>query len=158
VGVADVGHVSTDDGGGLVASLKVKVDTNGLPEKLSVFTHTQAKQALRSGVGKTVTRGRNTVRRLAPRRTGIGAAGIKSTTRTRGYTITGRVFPSGDHAHIMRWQDQGTGPRHTRRTDAYRGEITPQYFFERGAMQIEAELPVALDVAIEAGLVKSGLK
>jgi hypothetical protein len=139
-------------------SLKVKVDTNGLPEKLSVFTHVEAKRAVRSGVSKTVSRGRTTVRRLAPARTGIGRAGIRSSTRTVGYTVTGRIFPSGPHAHIMRWQDQGTGPRHTRRTHAYRGEITPQYFFERGAMQVADELPATMDLAIEDALIKSGLK
>jgi hypothetical protein len=140
-----------------VASLKVKVDTNGLPEKLSVFTHVEAKRAVRSGVSKSVGRGRTTVRRLAPVRTGIGRAGIRSSTRTVGYTVTGRVFPSGEHAYIMRWQDQGTGDRHTRR-GADRGTIIPQYFFERGADQIEAELPVIMEAAIEAALVKSGLK
>lgn len=140
-----------------MASLKVKVDTNGLPEKLAVFTHTQAKQAIRSGVSKTVTRGKNTVRRGAPVKTGVGRAGIRSSTRTVGYTITGRVFPTGPHAHIMRWQDQGTADRHTRK-GANRGSLVPQYFFERGAIQIEAELPVALDTAIEVALVKSGLK
>jgi hypothetical protein len=117
-----------------VASIRLNVDTNGLPEKLSVFTHTQAKQAVRSG-----------------------RAGIRSSTKTVGYTVTGRVFPSGPHAHIMRWQDQGTGPRHTKR-GADRGSLVPQYFFERGAEQVRVELPAIIDAAIEAGLVKSGLK
>ncbi len=141
-----------------MASLKINVDTNGLPEKISLFTHAEAKRAVKSGVSKSVLRGRNTVRRLAPVKTGIGKAGIRSSTKMVGYTARGRIFPSGPHAHIMRWQDQGTGPRHTRRTHAYRGEITPQFFFERGAMQIEVELPVIMDAAIEAALVKSGLK
>jgi len=140
-----------------VASLRVKVDTHGLPEKLSVFTHVEAKRAVRGGVSKAVGRGRTTVRRLAPAKTGIGRAGIRSSTRTVGYTVTGRIFPSGPHAHIMRWQDQGTGDRHTRK-GADRGSLTPQYFFERGAIQIETELPVIMDAAIEAALVKSGLK
>jgi hypothetical protein len=140
-----------------VASIRLNVDTNGLPEKLSVFTHTQAKQAVRSGVSKSVGRGRTTVRRLAPSKTGVGRAGIRSSTKTVGYTVTGRVFPSGPHAHIMRWQDQGTGPRHTKR-GADRGSLVPQYFFERGAEQVRVELPAIIDAAIEAGLVKSGLK
>lgn len=138
-------------------SIKLHVDTNGLPEKLSVFTHVEAKRAVRSGVLKIVARGKSTVKRGAPVRTGVGKAGIRSSTKTVGYTITGRVFPTGPHAHIMRWQDQGTGDRHTRR-GANRGTVTPQYFFERGAMQVEAESGVILDAAIEAALVKSGLK
>lgn len=140
-----------------MASIRLSVDTNGLPEKLSVFTHSQAKQAVRSGVSKSVLRGRTTVRRLAPAKTGIGRAGIRSSTKTVGYTVTGRVFPSGAHAYIMRWQDQGTGERHTKR-GASRGSLTPQYFFERGAMQIQAELPATMEAAIEVALVKSGLK
>lgn len=137
-------------------SLKVTVDTNGLPEKLSVFTHVEAKRAVRSGVSKAVTRGKAVVKKGAPVRTGIGRAGIRSTTRTVGYTVTGRIFPSGPHAYIMRWQDQGTGPRHTRR-GAYRGEVTPQYFFERGAIVINDELHAIMDAEIDAALAKSGL-
>lgn len=140
-----------------MASLKVTVDTNGLPEKLAVFTHIEAKRAVRSGVAKAVSRGKTTVKAGAPVKTGIGKAGIRSSTRTRGYTITGRIFPSGPHAHIMRWQDQGTGDRHTKR-GANRGTIEPQFFFERGAIQIDAELSGLMDIAIEGALVKSGLK
>lgn len=140
-----------------MASLKVTVDTNGLPEKLSLFTHAEAKKAVRGGVGKAVSRGKSVVKRGAPVKTGIGKAGIRSSTRTRGYTVTGRIFPSGPHAYIMRWQDQGTGERHTRR-GANRGSLVPQYFFERGAMTVETELPAIMEAAIEAALVKSGLK
>lgn len=137
-------------------SLKVTVDTNGLEEKLSLFTHVEAKRAVKSGVSKAVSRGKTVVKRATPVKTGLSRSGIRSKTTMAGDTARGRIFPTGPHAYITRWQDQGTGERHTRK-GANRGFVEPQYMFERGAMAIEEELPIIMDLAIDAALARSGL-
>ena len=137
--------------------MSVHVNSHGLPEKLSLFTSVEAKRAIRTAVGRAGQRGRTLARAGAPVKTGAGRAGIRSTSvRGLSNTAIAKVYPSGPHAHIMRWQDQGTGPRHTK-TGASRGMVSPQFFFERAALRLEDELPAIMDAEIDKALAKAGL-
>jgi hypothetical protein len=135
----------------------VHVDTHGLPEKLTMFTKVEARRAIRGAVGRAAQRGRVYVRAEAPVKTGIGRAGIRSSSvRGLSNTAVAKVYQTGAHAHIMRWQDKGTGERHTH-SGAGRGKVDAQYFFERGSIRLEDELPAIMDAYIDAALAKSGL-
>jgi len=137
--------------------LGVHVDTHGLPEKLSLFSSVEAKRAIRGAVGKAGQRGRTLARAGAPVRTGIGRAGIRSTSvRGLSNTAIAKIYLSGSHAHIMRWQDQGTGDRHTH-SGADRGMVGAQHFMERAAIRLEDELPLIMNEYIDAALAKAGL-
>lgn len=132
------------------------IGTELLVANLDAFTAREGKAALRSGVRRATSRGRTLVRAGAPVKTGIGRAGIRSVNKSAGITAVGKVYPSGAHAHIMRWQDQGTGGRH-KHNGQYTGVIEPQYFFERGATELEPEIQGIFDTAILEALAKSGL-
>jgi hypothetical protein len=137
--------------------MSVHVDSHGLPAKLSLFTSVEAKRAIRTAVGRAGQRGRTLVRQGAPVKTGLGRAGIRSTSvRGLSNTAVAKIYPSGPHAHIMRWQDQGTGERHNRH-GASRGMVSPQYFFERGALRLDGELPTIMNAEIDKALAKAGL-
>lgn len=141
-----------------MSGVKVDVLTFGLEKKLDLFASTEgeAKRAVRSAMTKVGTRGRTLVRQKAPARTGIGKRGIKTSTRTASTLIVTRIYPSGPHAHIMKWQDQGTGRRY-KRNGQYTGELEPQYFFERTETQLADLAPQIIDDAIGSAIVKSGL-
>lgn len=137
--------------------MSVHVDSHGLPEKLSLFTSVEAKRAIRTAVGRAGQRGRAIARANAPTRTGVGRAGIRSTSvRGLSNTAVAKVYLSGPHAHIMRWQDQGTSDRHTR-SGADRGEVGAQHFMERAAIRLEDELPLIMNAEIDKALAKAGL-
>lgn len=137
--------------------LSCHVDTHALPEKLTAFTKAQARSAIRSAVSRGAQRGRVYARAGAPTRTGVGRAGIRSSSvRGLANTAVAKVYLSGPHAHIMRWQDQGTADRHTR-SGADRGEVAAQHFMERAAIRLEDELPRLVDEEIDKALAKAGL-
>lgn len=137
--------------------MRVHVDTHGLPEKLSAFSQAEARRALRTAVSRAATRGRTIARQGAPVKTGVGKAGIRSSS-ARGLTNTAvaKIYLSGPHAHIMRWQDQGTNDRHTH-SGADRGMVGAQHFMERAAIRLEDELPLIVEVEIDKALAKAGL-
>jgi hypothetical protein len=137
--------------------LGVHVDSHGLPERLSLFTSVEAKRAIRTAVGRAGQRGRTLARAGAPTKTGAGRAGIRSSSvRGLSNTAAAKVYLSGPHAHIMRWQDQGTGDRHTH-TGADRGVLGPQHFMERAALRLDDELPLIMEAEIDKALAKAGL-
>ncbi len=137
--------------------MRVHVDSHGLSEKLSLFSSVEGKRAIRTAVGRAGQRGRTLARVGAPTRTGIGRAGIRSSSvRGLSNTAVAKVYLTGPHAHIMRWQDQGTGDRHTR-LGADRGEVGAQHFMERAAIALEDELPRIMDAEIDKALAKAGL-
>lgn len=139
-----------------MSGLVVKVDTNGLQEKLRFFTDVEAKNALRLATRRVGNHGRDLVRSAAPKKTGVGAAGIKSTMRSSGSTAVARIYPSGPHAHIMRWQDQGVVSRHTKK-GANRGALPALHYFELAAATLEITAGLTFDAAIQEALLKSGL-
>jgi hypothetical protein len=135
----------------------VHVDTHGLPEKLSLFTSVEAKRAIRGAVTKAGQRGKTLAKAGAPVKTGAGRAGIRSSSvRGLSNTAVAKVYLSGPHAYIMRWQDQGTGERHNKH-GASRGFVSPTLFMERAAIRLEDELPLIMDEYIDAALAKAGL-
>ena len=134
-----------------MASIHTHVETFGLAERLDLVTKVTAKAAMRSATRRVTARGRTLARGMAPSKTGIGKKGIVSKNRSAGTLFIGRVYPSGPHAHIMKWQDQGTGERH-KRDGQPTGEIEPQYFFERASMILDKEAPGIFDDAISAAL------
>jgi hypothetical protein len=137
-------------------SLKITVDLHGLTDKLRVLSDVEVKSAVRSGVSKIGTAGRTMARGMASKKTGIGAAGISKTTPRGGSTVTCTIYYGGAHAHIMRWQDEGTGRRH-KRDGQYTGFLEPQRVMERTAMALEPLCEAIMEVEIEAAIVKSGL-
>lgn len=139
------------------ASYSIHVDTHGLAERFAAFTDREAKAALRAGVTKAGKKGQDLARVGAPKRTGAGAAGIRSTTRSSGGTAVALIRPTGPHAHIMVWQDQGTGPRHKRSNGQYTGKIRALHFFEQAAAVLDVYAPVVLEAEIAAAIAKSGL-
>lgn len=138
-------------------SISVRVDTYGLQERLAVLADREMKRAIRAAVSKAGTRGRTIARAAAPVRTGAGRTGISKTSTRGGTTAKCTIFLGGPHAYIMKWQDQGTGDRHTRRTHADRGTVEPQFFMERAATALEDWLPMIMEAEIEAAIVRSGL-
>jgi hypothetical protein len=107
-------------------------------------------------MGKVGRRGVVLVRQKAPSRTGVGKRGIKSTTHSFGVVVTARIFPSGPHAHIMKWQDQGTGERH-KHDGQSTGLVEPQYFFERTATELDLVAWEIIDSSIGRALSETGL-
>ena len=82
--------------------LGVHVDTHGLEQKLTAFTETQARRAIRTAVGKAAAKGRTYVRRGAPVKTGIGRAGIRSSSvGGLSNTAAAKIYAGGPHAYIM---------------------------------------------------------
>lgn len=140
-----------------MSRMRIHVDTHGLEEKLTAFSKTQARAALRTAVSRAAQRGRGYARAGAPSKTGIGKAGIRSSS-ARGLTNTAvaKIYLSGPHAYIMRWQDQGTGERHTH-SGASRGYVSAQHFMERAALRLEDELPLVVTAEIDKALAKAGL-
>lgn len=137
--------------------MSVHVDSHGLPEKLSLFASAEAKRAIRTAVGRAAQRGRTLARAGAPTKSGLGRAGIRSSSVSGlSNTAVAKVYLSGPHAYIMRWQDQGTADRHTR-AGADRGEVGAQHFMERAAIRLEDELPAIMDAEIDKALAKAGL-
>lgn len=141
----------------MTESLAVRVNLNGFDEKLRFFTDVEAKKAIRSGIRKAGVKGRDLARTGAPKKSGVGAAGIRSTQRSSGLTSVARIYPSGPHAHIMRWQDQGVPSRHTR-SDANRGRLPALHFFEQAAAVLDVWAPLVLEEEITAALFRSGLE
>lgn len=143
-----------------MSGIHVHVDTHGLQDRLAVLKDREVKTAIRRAVSKAGTRGRTIARRLAPVGTGpdagTGRAGISKTSTRGGTTATCTIFLGGPHAHIMKWQDQGTGKRSTRR-GANRGTVEPQYFMERAATELEGWLPLITDLEVDAAIARSGL-
>lgn len=139
-----------------MATMSVHVDTHGLAEKFSLFNETQARRALRSATSRAGVRGKNLVKRKVPVKTGIGKAGIRSMSRGGGATAIAKIYASGPHAHIVRWQDQGTGPRH-KKNGQYTGIVEPQYFFERATVELDAEVDAIFTAAIDMALARAGL-
>jgi hypothetical protein len=137
--------------------LFVHVDTHGLQDKFDVFTSRGARSALGKGARRAGARGRTLTRAGAPVRTGIGRAGIRSTSRLAGDIAIARVYPSGAHAHIMRWQDQGTGEREQHSTGRRTGMVEAQFFFERAALALDDELPAIFDSVVNDALREAGL-
>jgi hypothetical protein len=131
----------------------VKVEMHDLAEKFTAFTDVQAKRALRSATSRAGSRGRALVRAKTPVKSGLS----KATTRSAGTTAVARVYPGGPHAHITRWQDQGTGPRH-KRNGQYTGFVEPQYMFERAKLELDPEVYGIYLEAVQAALAKAGLK
>ena len=138
------------------SGLYVHVDTRGIDGKFRFFTEVEAKKALRSGVRRAGVKGRDLARTAAPKKTGVGAAGIKMKQRSAGVTSIAKIYPSGPHAHIMRWQNTGVPSRHTR-TDANRGALPALHFMEQAAAVLEAWAPLILEEEITAALFRSGL-
>src|SRR5213082_2405579 len=119
-----------------MARLFCNVDTHGLGAKLEAFSAVEAKKAIRSGVQAAGRRGKSLARAGAPVRTGRGRNAIRNSSRSLGDVAVARVFITGGSrgtAYYMFFQDQGTGPRHTR-SGAYRGVVTPTLFMERAAI------------------------
>jgi hypothetical protein len=138
-------------------SISVRVDTHGLQDRLAVLKDREVKTAIRRAVSKAGTRGRTIARANAPVKTGAGRAGISKTSTRGGDTARCTIFLGGPHAHIMNWQDQGTGDRHTKRSHADRGTVEPQHFMERAATDLEGWLPIITDAEITAAIARSGL-
>lgn len=141
--------------------IRVHVDTFGLQDRLAALGDRELKRAIRSAVSKAGTRGRTIARAGAPVRTGAGRAGISKTSTRGGDTATCTIFLGGPHAHIMKWQDQGTGRRSTKGRRGKRahstGSVEPQYFMERAASALEDWLPLIMDLEVDAALLRSGL-
>jgi hypothetical protein len=131
--------------------------TAPLEAKFSAFTDRTAKTALRSATSKAALRGKSLVKAKTPVKTGASRAGIRSMTRSAGATALARIYPSGPHAHVTRWQDQGTGERH-KRNGQYTGRVEPQYMFERSQVELEGEVDQIYETAIALALVKAALK
>lgn len=137
-------------------SMSVHVDTFGLQQKFEIFTSRGARMALRKGARRAGSRGRTLARAGAPVKTGVGRAGIRSTTRSVGDVAIARVYPSGPHAHIMRWQDQGTGERH-KRDGQPTGMVEAQFFFERAKLMLDGEVDGIFESVITDALAAAGL-
>jgi hypothetical protein len=140
--------------------MSVHVDTHGLPDRLERFCSTEgeAKRALRSAMVKIGGKGRTLVRQKTPSKTGASRRGIKSTTKVLGVEFTTTIFPSGPHAHVTRWQDQGTGPRHKKKNGQYTGIVEPQYMFERSATELDVVAAMLVEDSIGSAIVKAGLR
>ena len=139
-----------------MSQIGIHVLTYGLPARIDILKDAELKRANRNAVSKTGTRGRQLARAMAPKRTGIGAAGIRKISRGAGSVAIAKVYPSGPHAHVMRWQDQGTGPRH-KRNGQYTGFVEPQYFFERAAAPLPDYLEAAMAAEVGSAIRRSGL-
>lgn len=139
-----------------MSGVSVHVLTFGLPEKLDVLKDRELKRANRTAVSKAGTKGRSLARGMAPTRTGVGRAGIRKSMKSSGSIAVSKVYLSGPHAHIMRWQDQGTGYRH-KRDGQGTGRVEPQFFMERAADALEGYLPMVMDAEVEAAIIRSGL-
>jgi hypothetical protein len=136
--------------------LFLHVDTHGLQQRFEVFTSRGARAALRKGARRAGSRGRTLARAGAPVKTGVGRAGIRASTRGAGDVVITKIYPSGPHAHIMRWQDQGTGERHTR-SGRSTGMVEPQFFFERAKLILDGEVEGIFDGVIDEALAAAGL-
>lgn len=141
-----------------MADVHVHVLTYGLADKFELFTSVGARAALRKGARRAGARGRTLTRAGAPVKTGIGRAGIRSTTRGFGNVAIAKVFPSGPHAHIMRWQDQGTGERVQHSTGRHTGRVDAQFFFERAKLQLDGEVDGIFESVIDDALRAAGLQ
>jgi hypothetical protein len=139
-----------------MSSVSVHVLTFGLPEKLDVLKDRELKRANKSAVSKAGTKGRSLARAKAPDKSGKGKAGIRKTTKSVGGTAVAKVYLSGPHAHIMYWQDQGTGKRY-KRDGQSTGRVEPQYFMERAAADLEGYLPGIMEAEVAAAIIRSGL-
>lgn len=138
------------------AIITTHVETGALEAKLALFTESGARRALRSATSRAGVRGRNLVRQKTPVKTGVSRAGIRSVSRSAGATAIARIYPSGPHAYITRWQDQGTGPRH-KKNGQYTGMVEPQYMFERGAAELDGEVEAIYNAVFDAALARAGL-
>lgn len=140
--------------------LNVDVRTYGFPAKVARFSDVEARKAIRSAVSAGARRGRSLAKAGAPVRTGLGRSAISmSTARGLRNSAVAKVYIKGGRrgpAYYMYFQDQGTGPRHTK-SGAYRGMVDPGLFFERAALRLDDELPMILDAEIAKALKKAGL-
>jgi hypothetical protein len=139
-----------------VSGVGVHVLTFGLADRLEVLTARELKKANKSAVSKAGTKGRSLVRAKTPVKSGLSKAGIRKTTKSAGGAASARIFPGGPHAHVTRWQDQGTGERH-KQDGQSTGMVSPQYMFERSAAELEGWFPVIMDAEVAAAIVRSGL-
>jgi hypothetical protein len=141
-----------------VTSIKTHVLTYGLSAKFDALKDREAKRALRSGVSKTATKGKSFAKALAPEKSGKGKAGIRKTSASGGSVSVAKVYLSGPHAHIMYWQDQGTGKRY-KHDGQSTGRVEPQYFMERASAMLEEGdwLDHYMQLEIDAAIIRSGL-
>jgi hypothetical protein len=139
--------------------MSVHVDTYGLADRLERFARTEgeAKRGVRSAMVKIGGKGRTLVRQKTPSKSGASRRGITATTKSAGVDIVTTIYPAGPHAHVTRWQDQGTGPRH-KRNGQYTGIIEPQYMFERTSGELDLIVGAIVDEAMAAAIAKSGLR
>lgn len=140
----------------MAEGVRLHVDTFGLQDKFALFTDVQAKAAMRGAMTRIGTRGKALVKAKTPVKSGASRAGIRSKSRGVGTTYGALIWPSGPHAHITKWQDLGTGPRH-KRNGQYTGLVEPQYMFERSAGELEALAPGIVDDAISKAISRAGL-
>jgi len=137
--------------------VRLHINTFGLEDKFALFTDVQAKAAMRGAMTRIGTRGKALVKAKTPVKSGQSRAGIRSKSRGVAGTYAALIWPSGPHAHVTKWQDLGTGPRHKRKNGQYTGMVEPQYMFERSAGELEASAPGIVDDAISKAISRSGL-
>jgi hypothetical protein len=139
-----------------MSGVHVHVLDFGLQLKFDALKERELKRANKTAVSKAATRGKTLAKGMAPKRTGVGAAGIRKTSASGGVVAIAKVYVSGPHAHIMRWQDQGTGERH-KHDGQSTGMVEPQYFMERAGGALEGYLPAIMEAEVEAAIIRSGL-
>jgi hypothetical protein len=141
-----------------VSGVSVHVLTYGLAEKFAVLKDREAKRAQKAGVSKTATKGKSIARSLAPEKSGKGKRGILKTSASGGGIALAKVYLSGPHAHIMYWQDQGTGKRY-KKDGQSTGRVEPQYFMERATTTLRDGdwLNYYMERELEAAIIRSGL-
>lgn len=136
------------------AFITTHVETGPLEAKLALFTESGARSALRAGMTRIGNRGR---RLVVQKETWLTNADIGKKSRVVGAVGFARIYPQGEDRHIIRWQDQGTGPRHKKSNGQYTGRVEPQYFFERASAELDAEADGIMDDAVNAALARAGL-
>lgn len=105
----------------------INIDDHGLADRLALLGRQGLRTAERRGVTEAAKFGRGMARGLAPVATGAGRRGISYKTRSRGTTITARVF---NKVFYMRFQSRGVPTTRYTKNGAGRGVLPAKRFMQ----------------------------